>query len=165
MERFVSLCSFWRRNLRLNYSQFLMPRKRKMCRQSSLVSPATFHPFAGLMELTDPYISLFTLLRHSLNSLPADSLILKLTCQHFALSIQEHWVEKEGRWWPHRGGRRKKRFIPCHSPFSDISRIATQLKAEAACMWSKICLCALLLQRTTGLDRRGPVPLRMSSSR
>ena len=47
---------------------------------------------------------------------------------------------------------------------NDISRTAMWLKAEAAYMWSKTCLCASLLQRITDLDRRGPVPFRTSSS-
>lgn len=61
-------------------------------------------------------------------------------------------------------GEEKKWFISCCSPFNDISRTAMWLKAEAAYMWSKTCLCASLLQRITDLDRRGPVPFRTSSS-
>lgn len=63
-------------------------------------------------------------------------------------------------WWK----KKKKWFISCCSPFNDISRTAMWLKAEAAFMWSKTCLCALLLQRIIDLNRRGPVPFRMSSS-
>lgn len=75
-----------------------------MCWPSSHLPPLTFHPSAGVDKLL---ISLFTSLIHSFNTFQADSLVWKLTCQHFALPIQEHWVEKEGKCWLHRSRRRK----------------------------------------------------------
>lgn len=57
-------------------------------------------------------ISLFTSLIHSFNTFLGDSLVFKLTCQHFALPMQEHWVEKEGKCWLHCNRRRKHSSSP-----------------------------------------------------
>lgn len=102
------LCvAFGKINLRLNYFQLLTQRKRKMCRQSSRLSPLTFHPSADLMDLMKTLISPSTSLIHSFTTCPADSSVLKLTCQQFALPVQEHWVEKKGKCWLHCSRRRK----------------------------------------------------------
>lgn len=75
-----------------------------MCWPSSHLPPLTCHPSAGVDKLLT---SLFTSLIHSFNTFQADSLVWKLTCQHFALPIQGHWVEKEGKCWLQRSRRRK----------------------------------------------------------
>lgn len=96
----------WRRNLGLNASQQLIPRKRKMCRRSSLLFSLTFHPSASPKELTSPCISLLTPLIHSFNSFPADSLVSKLTRQQFARLLREHWLGREGTCGLHHRRRR-----------------------------------------------------------
>ena len=107
----------WRRDLGLNSSRLFTPRKRNMCKRSSLLFPLLFHPSAGPEELTKPCISLFTPLIPSFNSFPADSLVSKLTRQQFALALQEHWVGSEGTCRPHHRRRRKSDLLLVISSF------------------------------------------------
>lgn len=135
-----------------------------MCRLASLLSPLTFHASADLMELANPYISLFISLIHSFNSFSADSWsqsqLVNLLPHRFPNVGQKRQSVLAIPWW-----EKKKQFIPCHfSAFNDISRNEVWQKAEAACLWSKTCFCALLLHGTIGPSWRGPAPLRILCS-
>lgn len=77
---------------------------------------------------------------------------LRVNLSTFALWIQEHWVEKAGMWWHTMVGEEKNDSYLAIVLLSMIfPGLQSRKKLEAACVWSKTCLCAWLLHRTPGL--------------